>query len=276
MRSFGEAGNDPTARLPRGQVRRLRSAGDDLRASLRLDDGSVDELDPATREFLGAQWGTRAAAELRVASIFAVLARELFETGAEPPVLRICARAISDEVRHAEICRLLAERYSGHEVAWPAPGPVPMPLHERAPELLRPTLRAVAIGCISETIASSWLEASMKGATAPIARAAVRQLLADEVQHARLGWAHLASSRVTQPMRSELATWVPRLFQAAALPWLTIEHDREEGVPTHGVPSAATSREAVVSALREIILPGFDALGVATGPAHAWLNERGI
>jgi len=37
---------------------------------------------------------------------------------------------------------------------------VPMPLHARARASLRPTLRAVAMGCINETIASCWLEAS--------------------------------------------------------------------------------------------------------------------
>jgi hypothetical protein len=235
----------------------------------------VDALDSATRQRVSAQWEARSTAELRVASIFAVLARELFEAGADPAVLRICARAVSDEVRHAEICQLLAERYGDRDVAWPAPGRVPMPAHARAPTYLRPTLRAVAMGCINETIASAWLEASLRDATSPLARAAIRELMADDVHHARLGWAHLASSYVTPAMRSEVAAWLPRLLQTAALPWLQSEHRYGEGVPGHGMPSDVTTREAVERTLRNVVLPGFDALGVATGPARDWVAEHG-
>jgi hypothetical protein len=132
------------------------------------------------------------------------------------------------------------------------------------------------MGCINETIASSWLEASLKDATAPIARAAIRELIADDVHHSRLGWAHLASARVTFEVRSQVAAWLPRLFDTAARPWLETEHRYGNGVPAHGVPSDATTREAVVRALGEVILPGFDVLGVATGPARAWAVEHGV
>src|SRR4051812_44436915 len=140
---------------------RLRPTDDDVRARLPLEDPSVEALDPETRRVVARQWQGRAKSELRVASVFAVLARELFETGADPKVMQICARAVSDEVRHAEICRTLAERYAGSAVAWPPPGPVPMPSHARAPDALRPTLRVTAMGCINETIASAWLDASL-------------------------------------------------------------------------------------------------------------------
>jgi hypothetical protein len=111
---------------------RLRPTHDNVRARLPFDDPSVDALDEGTRRLVARQWEGRATAELRVAAVFAVLARELFETGADPPVIEICARAVSDEVRHAEICRLLAERYAGRAIAWPPPGRTPMPSHARA------------------------------------------------------------------------------------------------------------------------------------------------
>jgi hypothetical protein len=211
-----------------------------------------------------------------VASVFAVLARELFEVGADPPVLQICSRAVSDEVRHAEICRLLAERYAQREVPWPPPGPVPMPVHARARASLRPTLRAVAMGCINETIASCWLEASLKEATAPLARAALRELIADDVHHSRLGWAHLGSQRVTPKMRSEVAAWLPRLLDTAALPWIEDAELRGAGVPHHGVPSKDVTRTAISLALREVILPGLEALGVHPGPARGWADHHGV
>lgn len=257
-------------------VARLRSTDDDVRARLPLDDTSIDALDPSTRAIVARQWQGRAKAELRVASVFAVLARELFETGADPAVLQICARAVSDEVRHAEICRLVAERYADRPIPWPPPGPVPMPSHARAPDALRPTLRATAMGCINETIACAWLEASLKDATSPLARAAIRELMADDVHHARLGWAHLASSRVTPQIRAQVAAWLPRLLRTAALPWVKKAEGYGEGLPAHGHPSSHTTRAVVVQTLAEVVLPGLDRLGVATGPARAWIEEKGL
>src|SRR5690349_919245 len=142
-------------------MRRLRPTDDEVARRLPLDDGAPDALPPAERAAVAERWEARAKAELRVASIFAMLARELFVHGAAPVVQSICARAVSDEVRHAEICRLLAERYAGREVAWPPPGRVPMPRFPSAPAALRPTLHAIAMGCINETLASAWLDESL-------------------------------------------------------------------------------------------------------------------
>jgi len=143
------------------------------------------------------------------------IARELLETGADPVVQQIVARAVSDEVRHAEICRALARRYLARDVAWPPPGPVPLPFHGPASEALRPTLHITAMCCINETLATAWLGRSLADATAPLARAAVRALLADDIDHARAGWAHLASPHVTAQVRAQIAGWLPRLLEAA-------------------------------------------------------------
>lgn len=255
---------------------RLRAPGEDPRDVLPMEDPSVDALDPAVRARVGAQWQGRATAELRVASVFAVLAKELFEVGADPVVLELCARAVSDEVRHAQICLLLAGRYLARDVPWPPPGPVPLPLHAPAPESLRPTLHAAAMGCINETLASAWLEASQRSATAPLAKAAIRELMADDVHHARLGWAHLASGHVTRGMRAALAAWLPRLLEAAALPWLRDAEGYGEGVPAHGVPSRAATRAAVLETVHQVILPGFDAVGVETAPARVWVASNNL
>ena len=206
-----------------------------------------------------------------MASIFSVIARELFEAGADPVVLRIAARAVSDEVRHADICKLVAGRYNGADVAWPPPGPVPMPGHGRAAASLRPTLHVTAMCCINETIASAWLEVCQRDTTAKLPRAAIRELLADDVHHARLGWAHLASTHVTPDVRAKIAGWLPRLLEAAALPWLRdAKGSVDTGVPSHGYPSRETTREVVTSTVRDVVLIGFDQLGVETKPAREW------
>jgi hypothetical protein len=253
---------------------RRRATNDDPLAGLP-EDPSIDALDSSVREGLGRQWANRATAELRVASVFSVVARGLFETGADPQVLRIAARAVSDEVRHAEICNHLAERYLGCSVAWPKPGPVPIPRLRRAPHALRPTLHAVAMGCVNETIASAWLEKSLRETTSPLVRAALRELIADDIHHARLGWAHVASSFVSSKMRRELGTWLPLLLEAAAGGWLRdTKETLVEGHPAHGVPSLATTRDVVRETVLGVVLPGFDELGVPTAAGREWCAER--
>src|SRR5215471_20429549 len=117
---------------------RLRKPDDETSARLP-EDPTIDALDGELRERLGRQWASRATAELRVAAIFSVVSRGLFETGADPAVIQIAARAVSDEVRHADLCRRCAERYLGREVPWPAPARAQMPELAGAPRELRPT-----------------------------------------------------------------------------------------------------------------------------------------
>jgi hypothetical protein len=182
---------------------RLRST-DDSTAGRLPDDPSIDELDVDLRERLGRQWASRAQAELRVAGVFTVVSRDLLEQGADPAILHIAARAVSDEVRHADLCRALAARYLARPVPWPLPGRSPIPALARAPAALRATLHTVAMGCVNETIASAWLEESLRSATSPAARTVLRELIADDIHHARLGWGHLGSSFVGKDTRKVL------------------------------------------------------------------------
>jgi hypothetical protein len=238
-------------------------------------DPSIDELDAGMRERLGRQWASRARAELRVAGVFTVVSHDLLEQGADPAMLRIAARAVSDEVRHAELCRALAARYVGRAVPWPAAGRSSMPALTRAPADLRPTLHTVAMGCVNETIASAWLEESLRAATAPAARAVIRELIADDIHHARLGWGHLASSFVGKDARRTLGAWLPQLLEYAAKPWTVGSKEKiAEGVPSHGVPSEATTRDVVVATLTDVVLPGFESLGVPTRDAKEWCGRR--
>jgi hypothetical protein len=127
------------------------------------------------------------------------------------------------------------------------------------------------MGCINETIATAWLERSRAAATSPLARAAIRELLSDDVHHARLGWAHLASAHVTRDMRGAIGKWLAALLDAAAGPWLRrARPTMVEGCATHGVPSLATTRDVVAETLDEVVFPGLEHLGVTTTRGRAW------
>ena len=47
-----------------------------------------------------------------------------------------------------------------------------------------------------------------------------------------------------------------------------------EGCPSHGVPSLETTRAVVRDTLRDVILPGFEALGVPIAQAREWSKRH--
>jgi hypothetical protein len=209
--------------------------------------------------------------ELHVGAAFAVIARELFETGAEPAVVRIAARAIDDEITHAELCLKLAEHHDGRARAWPAPEPLFVPEYAGVSGALRTTLHLVAMSCLNETIATVRLGEAVRATESPVVASALRAILADEVVHARAGWAHLSSRFVGADAKSAVGHWLPELLGAslrslidenAALPG--------DGFARLGLPSVSATRAVALAAIDDVVLPGFDAVGVPTDRARAW------
>jgi hypothetical protein len=179
---------------------------------------------------------------------------------------------VSDEVRHAEVCRALAAKYSADEVRWPGAVAID-PAPARNDHALRTVFHVVSMCCVNESVASTFLEASLSGARSPSARAAIGELLADEVEHARAGWLFVA--KLPAAMRAAVETNLLPLVQAVARCWwepgpVTLP----EGAPEHGIPGLRTTRESVLTAVRDIVLPGFNELGVCTRAIEEWAAER--
>jgi hypothetical protein len=238
-------------------------------------DEAIEALDPETRGLLGDIWAERAKSELGAGSGFAIVVTELYALGADPLVLRLATKAAHDEVRHAELCRLLAEAYRGAPVVMPRPKRVGMPVHEGADETLRMHLHVLGLCCINETIAAGFVEACLEAATAELVRAIQREHLADEVEHARVGWAHFASSVVDDTTRDALAGWAPKLVSVNRRLW----HERiatlpEDGVPAHGYPPRARLIRSVDETIRDVVLPGLRHVGIAidTSRSRRWVG----
>jgi hypothetical protein len=239
------------------------------------DDPVIDGAEPGLRRKVGETWRRRAHEELKAAMAFTLLSRELLAVGAAPEAMARVARAVGDEVRHAEALRALASRYLGEEVAWPPAVDVEVgPLGPRPRE--RASRHAVALCCFSETIASVFFEASHDAAVSPSARATLGLVLADEVEHARAGWVYLASLRgdpeVTGALQASLAPLVREVveewfdFSAITLP---------DGAHDHGLLANAEVRRCVITALRDLVLPGFASMGFdVSGAADAVADAR--
>jgi hypothetical protein len=96
--------------------------------------------------------------------------------------------------------------------------------------------------------------------TDPDLKAQYRRHLADELQHSRVGWGHLAS--LDDHRRDVLRAWVPKLLRV--LPVVCCEGPekaREDLVP-FGYFTPRLLRAAHDEAVAEVILPGLEHVGI--------------
>jgi hypothetical protein len=244
-------------------------------ADLPFGDPSVAALTRAQRIAIAGHWKHRARSELQVGRAFAAMVPVLRERRASSAVLDRLQRGADEEVRHSEICSQLAETYSGESVARPQIDSVPLPRFDVGDDELETALLVAGMCCVNETIATAWISACLSAAETPLGMMANRIHLHDEIEHARVGWAHLASDAVSDATRTALGACLPRLIEANAPGW---ERDDPslppEGVPSHGHLPFDVSRRIFLDAVSDLVLPGFAHVGVDIGPARAWLAQR--
>jgi hypothetical protein len=196
-------------------------------------DETIDALDVDLRRAIAAHWLHRSAAELGVAVAFEALRPRLVDVGAVAAVLALADKAIDDERRHGELCARLAARYLGNAVDMPTPRDGVLPNFGTGDERTEVALLVMGTCCINESKACEWIRSCLQLATSKAAQVANRAHLQDEIDHARLGWAHLASSAIDAPLRKRLRPWVPRLLKVNVAQWKK---------PDEHLPAEGTSR----------------------------------
>jgi hypothetical protein len=105
-----------------------------------------------------------------------------------------------------------------------------------------------------------------------LARAALRELLSDEIDHARIGWALLGS--LDRGTRADVERWLPAMAIANLRMWRESHrtYASEEGLAAHGAPRVASVENALLVAFRDLIIPGFEHLGLRTASLREWLE----
>lgn len=252
----------PTGRWGgRATSRPLPEAHDEIRA-----------LAPDERRALANLWLSQAATERRVGYSFDVVHRALVALDADAGLIETAARAVDDELRHAELCCEMASRYAERRLDAPEELPFSHPMHPEArTEALRRALWVLGQCSLNETFAAAYLECSHENATVPLARAALRELLSDEIDHARVGWAF--ASTLDEATRAELSDWLVPLAICNLREWrsLTLPTFERDAVYAHGVPRRAQVEAALRNALDEMIAPGFERFGFDVRPLRAWI-----
>jgi hypothetical protein len=248
--------------------------GDAPSPILTLEDTTIDALSADARRELAGVWQHRGSHELHVASGFAALANDLYASGAPQKVHEAIAKALRDEVRHAELSILLAARYRGDEPVWPDPIDVEIPTFPPSSGALKVALTVISLCCINETLACGALEAALRQCEAPVVRLVLREILEDEVEHARAGWSYLASPFVSNETRRVMGPWLKRLCAAKigtlAGPGMPLPG---ESFPAQGLLSRRTTQQMLLSTLREVVLPGWERAGFDVRPVTLWMND---
>jgi hypothetical protein len=231
-------------------------------------DASVDEIAAEDRDLLYIGWAGRADSELGAAQSFAVIARALRDDGAAPDLVALAERAIEDEKYHSQICHRMASIYLGKPAPRPNARAHAVPRHPGASDELRRTLHIVGQCALNETTGSAFYEMCLSHAHTGPARTALLALLSDEVDHARIGWAHLAS--LSGARRRELGRWLPTLIESNLRSWRQQRGmlPSRPALTAHGCPSFEDGDRTVVAALRDLVVPGlalhgFDVRAVA-------------
>lgn len=221
---------------------------------------------------VAAMWAFRARSERQAAARFARIAARLEAIGAHASLIDLARRSIADERRHEQRCAALAERFGHEALALPeatAPEVAPHNLERRR----RVTYELVAFCCLTESINAALLTRSYAVASEPDSRAAIREILADEVQHARLGWAYLAR----EDDRAWLSEHFVRMLEATVPEELRdprIQPDPSPALRAHGVFSRAELRGILCECVDEVITPGLALLGVDASPISTWMRAQ--
>jgi len=228
------------------------------------------QLTEPERARLAATWTRRSEAEYLAISTFSVLAIDLVAAMAPADVLSLCLRAGIDEIRHAELCLRMVEIYSGTRPL-PQPAMSSLPDDPERPKLHQALANTMLVSCVSETYATTVLSATRDLTTDPTAEAVLTSIYSDEVMHARLGWSYLRHAIEVggQGVIDAAAEMLPRALRGVAN---VVERERPVGevtpaVRAHGLMTPAEERVIYATCIREVLVPGFTALGIPVGSA---------
>jgi hypothetical protein len=230
-------------------------------------------LSPELVPIVAATFAERVAGEREARARFGRLGVELEAIGAERSVIDMALRSAKDEDRHARQFAAWAADL-GRVTDPDAPFVAPRVGSATQSERERVLLEVVALSCLAETVATAVLGAALDAVEVPMVKDGLHSILRDEVQHSKLGWAHLAIER-KRGHGGDLGARLPALLEAG-IPSERVEDGVWPLAPELGLLPKAQLFQLLSEVLRLVVLPGFELHDVDTGPARAWLEKRGF
>jgi len=232
-------------------------------------------LDAETRAELASRWFYRAGLEHAAAFRFRRLAERMAAAGFDAELVAIARLAEMQERAHVRLCVEIAARFGrGPEL------PAETVVTEVAPAAWalrdRVLYEVVAFCCVTETANAVVVTAGADDIDDTAIRRAVRTILADEVQHSRLGWRCLTTHPLDDAQRAWLGAYLPSMLAGTVRSDLfraQLVIGDEATMQRYGTLPLAGRREAFLTGMREVLLPGLAEFGVDTAAGARFLDE---
>lgn len=235
---------------------------------------SLRDFPQSARKRAAGVWAFRARAEAIASGRFVQLGRDLADVNAPQVVVELAEKAAEEEARHIRICMDLVE---GLGAKIERPETPTFFLREDLKNKQRTVLlQMVGTSCINETISATVLAEMMRRAESGPMHDSIQEILRDEIDHGRVGWAYVAHLAQKGEV-GFVGAHLPDLFEAAI-------EDELFDTPDPDDPDAATMCLGTLpkverarlfqSAVADLILPGLAHFGIDTAGGEKWLKER--
>jgi len=219
-----------------------------------------------------ATWRARMVNEHISARVFAALIPQMMNAGLAPRWMEEVTGMIADELRHGRQCAAVVHALGGEAVS-DMPALADVPTHSDAPPLEAVLRNIMTISCLHETVAVALIRGEHQAVGPPQMQETLRQILGDEVRHARFGWMVLRelAPDLSPDLKRRLAEYLVIAFhhlrehELSHLPTGYTPSQEEEAV---GVCDGQDARTLFFDTVREVIIPGLEAHGIAA--QRAW------
>lgn len=217
-------------------------------------------------------WQGRMVNEWVSARIFQDLRRQAIAAGLSQSWRDRLARFEADEYRHGAQCAAAVEALGG-EARAQLPTLDAMPSHPEADALEAVLRNVLSVSCLSETVAVALITSERLESGPPALERTLRQILADEVGHARFGWRLLdeLAPKMGRARGERLSAWLRLAFghlEVHELSQLPIGAAPSAAAAAVGVCDGQEARSLFYQTIHDVIVPGLERRGLAA--AAAW------
>ncbi|HCH61251.1 MAG: hypothetical protein CL927_12455 [Deltaproteobacteria bacterium] len=257
-----------------GAVLDLRCAA--ARRAIHLPD--LPELSPEARQMAIRTWRGRMINEHISAQVWSALVGQLLRAAIPPELLAGVAEAVSDELRHAELCAAVVEALGGTAVAR-LPPIEDVPDHSDVGALEGVLRNVISVGCMSETVAVAVIRTEQAELDGTALGEVLSSILADEVSHARLGWkllgacAPLLDAGTKQRLSAYLVDALAHQIEHE-VPMLPILGAVDPNAAAAGVCDGGFARSVFLDTIEQVIVPGLERAGLSASEAWARAQAR--
>ncbi len=228
-------------------------------------------LDAVEREAVIHTWRGRMKNEHVSARVFAALVGQMMAAGSPASEQALVARMISEELEHGRLCAAVVHALGGDPVM--ETGELSsVPVHEDVSPVEGLLRNVLSISCLSETVAVALIDAEREQAGPPELQDLLKQILADEVQHARFGWRLLEAHapQLDEAQRERLSDYLVDAFHALRaheLHYLPPTAPPSELAESYGVCDGRDARALFFDTVHTVIIPRLEEFGLSAKAA---------